>query len=312
MPDLYLPGATRLLVGNTAPTDGGPAKAIAHITWDKNATASNPADLVPYETLQEYFGVNPAGKAAAPHILWDPFTGRFSQFFPANSRSLSLADGAGGTRTNRAGSVVLQVEALFFPYCRVNGKVYARLADTPCLGWDKLLAWTDSWGVPHAWPNGRPEDCTRNEETWRTKAGWYPHKGVPENDHTDPLSWPAFSLTPTPPEDNMEPVDFWAYTGAGDDKDAFWYQRNAGRQVWSFKGTGETNDAYAFLRGTNAKTDTILAKLDALTAKVDALETTGLTDAQVAAIADAVSAKIVADGALAASIADVLAGRLEA
>lgn len=318
MPELYLPGATRLLNPNPAETDGGPAKAIAHITWDVNATAANPKPLVPYERLQDWFGRNPDGMQSAPHILWDPFTGRFTQFFRATSRSLSLRDLAGGTRTNRAGSVVIQVEALFFPHCVVNGKAYAKLTDTPMLGWPQLLAWVRSWGVPDAWPNGRPESCTRSESTWASKAGWYPHKGVPENDHDDPLTWPTFSTTPTPPEDDMEPVDFWAYTGAEDDKDAFWYQRNAGRQVWSFKGTGEVNDAYAFLRGTNAKTDTILSKLDSLTVKVDALaaavadlETTGMTDEQVQALAQALASNPVLVDSIATATADKIAARME-
>jgi hypothetical protein len=209
MPDLWMPGAQRLAIGNTAATDGGPAKAIAHITWDKNATAAKPIALVPYENLRDYFSKNSSGKAVAPHILWDPFTGRVCQFFPANSRSLSLADGPGGTRTNRAGSVVLQIEALFFPHCKVDGKVYAKLTDTPCKGWDELNAWVKSWGVPDAWPNGRPENCTRNAGTWASKPGWYPHKGVPENNHDDPLSWPAFAVAPAPsaptPEPRFEP-----------------------------------------------------------------------------------------------------------
>jgi len=190
MTDLWMPGAARLDVGDHAPTDGGPAKAIAHITWDKNATAAKPVDLVPYTALRSYFAGGGAG--VAPHILWDPFDGHFTQFVPANSRSKSLVDTASGTRTNRAGSVVLQIEALFFPYCRVGKTVYAKLSDTPCKGWAELHAWVSSWGVPDTWPNGRPEDCTRNEHTWETKAGWYPHKGVPENKHDDPLSWPPF------------------------------------------------------------------------------------------------------------------------
>ncbi|WP_329292827.1 endolysin [Streptomyces pseudovenezuelae] len=198
MPDLWMPGATRLDIGDHAATDGGPAKAIAHITWDKNATAAKPQDLVPYENLRSYFAGG--GKAVAPHILWDPFTGRVTQFVPANSRSKSLVDLAGGTRTNRAGSVVIQIEALFFPYCRVGKTVYARLVDTPCKGWAELHAWVKSWGVADAWPNGRPENCTRNERTWETKSGWYPHKGTPENSHDDPLSWPAFpTASATPP-----------------------------------------------------------------------------------------------------------------
>lgn len=209
MPDLWMPGATRLDIGGHAPTDGGPAKAIAHITWDRNATAARPANLVPYENLVSYFGRNPAGKAAAPHILWDPFTGRFTQFLRANSRSKSLADRPGGTRTNRAGRVVLQVEALFFPYCRVDGKVYARLVDTPCKGWDKLNAWVRSWGVPDAWPMGRPTNFTphRSDSTWRTKPGWYAHGHVPENDHQDPGSWPAFAGAPSQPTPVRPKVD---------------------------------------------------------------------------------------------------------
>lgn len=191
-----MPGATRLDIGDHQPCDGGPAKAIPHITWDENATAAKPKDLVPYEDLRSYF--SGSGRGVAPHILWDPFTGRYTQFVPANSRSKSLVDLAGGTRTNRAGSVVIQVEALFFPYCRVGTSVFPRLVDTPCEGWDELHAWVHSWGVPDVWPNGRPEDCTRNERTWETKAGWYPHKAVPENNHTDPLTWPAFPPSSLP------------------------------------------------------------------------------------------------------------------
>jgi len=205
MPDLWMPGATRLDIGDHQPTDGGPAKAIAHVTWDRNATAAKPADLVPYETLRDYFGRNPAGRAVAPHLLWDPFTGRITQFVPANCRSKSLADKSGGTRTNRAGSVVLQVEALFFPYCRVGTAIYARLIDTPCKGWAELQAWANSWGVPNTWPMGRPTSFapSRSESVWEKKAGWYGHSQVPENDHQDPGSWPAFvggqTTTPTTP-----------------------------------------------------------------------------------------------------------------
>lgn len=198
MPDLWMPGATRLDVGDHAPTDGGPAKAISHVTWDRNGTKDKPLPLVSFETLTRVFSVDEPGMA--PHLLWDPFTGRFVQFFPANSRSKSVVDLAGGTRTNRAGSVVLQVEALFFPWCEVNGTSFERLVDTPCAGWAQLNAWIRSWGVPDKWPMGRPVDFTphRSEQVWETHAGWYAHAHVPENTHTDPGSWPAFVEPPTP------------------------------------------------------------------------------------------------------------------
>lgn len=193
MSDIWMPGAIRADVGDHAPTDQAyPPKAVAHVTWDRSASLKAPVDLVPFANLKAYF--TSGGKAVAPHILWDPFTGQFAQFFPADSRSKSVVDLAGGTRTNRAGRVVIQVEALFFPYCRVDGKVYPTLASTPCLGWDKLNAWVKSWGVPNTWPMGMPTDFTphRSEHVWETEGGWYGHSQVPENSHVDPGSWPAF------------------------------------------------------------------------------------------------------------------------
>lgn len=201
MTDLWMPGAIRADVGDHAACDTHyPAKAIAHITWDKNATAAKPVDLVSFSALKSYF--TGGGKGMAPHILWDPFHGAFAQFYPADSRSKSVVDLTGGTRTNRAGKVVLQIEALFFPYCRLNGKVYANLTDTPCKGWQQLQDWVHSWGVPSTWPMGRPTDFVshRSESVWETQGGWYGHQQVPENTHQDPGSWPAFvNVAPAQP-----------------------------------------------------------------------------------------------------------------
>lgn len=215
MPELWMPGATRLDIGDHAPTDGGPAKALAHITWDRNASAAKPQDLVPYTDLRAYF--SNGGQPSAPHILWDPFEGHFTQFVPANSRSKSLVDQAGGTRTNRAGSVVIQIEAVFFPYCRVGKAVYARLVDTPCKGWAELNAWVKSWGVPNTWPMGRPIDFTshRSEAVWESKAGWYGHSQVPENTHQDPGSWPDFATTEAAPKPVYEPFPGASFFKAG-------------------------------------------------------------------------------------------------
>lgn len=277
MPDLWMPGATRLDVGDHAPTDGGPAKAIAHVTWDANGTAAKPIDLVPYERLVDWFGRNPAGKPSAPHVLWDPFTGRFTQFLPADSRSKSLADSAGGTRTNRAGSVVLQFEALWFPYCRWNGKVYPRLVDTPCKGWSEVLAWVQSWGVPNVWPMGRPTDFTsrRSESVWKSQAGWYAHAHVPENDHQDPGSWPAFA---TSEEDDM----------AVTDEDL----KRIALAVLGYKGKmpdGSTDgqDVYAYIRSTKGQVAGLLAAVQALAGQVG-------TDVDTAEVVAAVKAAIAA------------------
>ncbi|WP_406161968.1 peptidoglycan-binding protein [Streptomyces sp. NBC_00882] len=206
MADKWMPGAIKVDIGDHAPCDVQfPAKAIAHITADEKATAAHPMDLVPFANLKSFF--TGGGKGAAPHILWDPFTGAFAQFFPADSRSKAVFEKPGGTRTNRAGRVVIQIEALFFPHCRLDGKVYAKLTDTPCQGWDKLNAWIRSWGVSDAWPMGRPTDFTshRSESVWETKGGWYAHAHVPENDHVDPGSWPQFVNSHPVPGLDTEP-----------------------------------------------------------------------------------------------------------
>jgi hypothetical protein len=116
---------------------------------------------------------------------------------------------AGGVETNRKGNVCIQVETLFFPYCRVGGKVYATLADTPCLGLDRLMAWLRSWGVPDVWPMGVPTwSANRNATTWNTRSGHYGHSQVPENDHTDPGPMPnLFGVAAAPQEDDMPTAD---------------------------------------------------------------------------------------------------------
>lgn len=202
MAELWMPEAEHYDLGDHAPTDRQFApRAVAHITMDRKASEAKPEPHVSFGRLLTYFTGN--GRGSAPHILWDPFTGQLAQFYPADSRSKSVADEAGGTRTNRAGKVVLQIEAVFFPHTIFEGKSYARLVDTPCKGWEDLHRWVKSHGVPDVWPMGRPTSFTphRSETTWEKKGGWYAHAQVPENDHTDPGSWPVFkrSVKPTKP-----------------------------------------------------------------------------------------------------------------
>lgn len=207
MPDSWMPLASKVDLGDRAPCDPEvPAKAIAHITADEEATAEAPVDLVPFANLVSFF--TGSGKGLAPHILWDPFTGAFSQFFPATSRSKGVFDATGGVRPNRDGKVVIQVEALFFPHCRVGDTVFARLVDTPCVGWGELHAWINSWDVPDVWPMGRPTSLSRNTcptDKWRSRGGWYAHAHVPENNHVDPGSWPPFVPPGPPPAGRFEP-----------------------------------------------------------------------------------------------------------
>jgi hypothetical protein len=186
--------------------DGG-SRTIWHITWDKNATAAAPAPLVSFDNEVAYFASG--GTGVAPHLTWDPFTGRIAQFFSATSRSKSVINAPGGVETNRKGNVCIQIEILFFPYCQVGGKTYATVADTPLVGLDRIMAWLRSWGVPDVWPMGAPDwNSHRNAAVWDSQPGHYGHSQIPENDHTDPGPMPplfAVGPTPTPPKPTPAP-----------------------------------------------------------------------------------------------------------
>jgi hypothetical protein len=256
MPDLYLPGAERHDLTSGAMAGDGGARTIWHITWDRNATAAAPADLLPFDALAGYFAGDGAG--VAPHVLWDPFTGRTAQFHPATQFSKSVVNAPGGVETNRKGNVCIQIESLFFPYCRVAGRVYATLADTPCVGLGGIVDWLRSWGVPDVWPMGVPTwSANRSAATWDSHSGHYGHSQVPENDHTDPGPMPnlfgaapAPSPTPAPRPPAVPAPPYAAYDGhelvnlTVSDRARMWQAYMAWRG-WPIKVDGEYGPASA-------------------------------------------------------------------
>jgi len=157
---------------------GGPARATHHIT-------SNSKD---WTFTNEYGWFTGGGADVAPHILADPFTGQIAQFFPADSRSLSLQND-GAVRTNRTGKYNIQIEWVFTAGETVNGKVYHTLAETPMKPLPQIMAWLRSLGIPDVWPGGEPTGFTRDtvsELIWQGKGGHYGHNQVPGNSHVDP------------------------------------------------------------------------------------------------------------------------------
>ncbi|QTD96957.1 endolysin [Streptomyces cyanogenus] len=191
MVDLWMPGATRHSLGNTGAMNGGPARAVWHIT-------SNAKDWTFARELGWFTG---GGASVAPHLLWDPFTGEIAQFFPADSRSLSLQN-AGDVKTNRTGKYCIQIEIVFTEGETVNGKKYATVRDTPCKNLDKIVAWLRSLGIPDTWPGGAPTGFTRDTvslDAWLKLGGHYGHNQVPGNSHVDPGPMPnLFATVPAP------------------------------------------------------------------------------------------------------------------
>ncbi|MFB7244662.1 endolysin [Streptomyces populi] len=191
MADLWMPGAAKHSLGNTGAMNGGLARAVWHIT-------SNANDWTFARELGWFTG---GGASVAPHLLWDPFTGELAQFFPADSRSLSL-ENAGSVRTNRTGKYCVQIEIVFTAGETVGGKKYATVRDTPCKGLDQIVTWLRSLGVVDAWPGGAPTGFTRDTvslDSWTKLGGHYGHNQIPGNSHVDPGPMPdLFASAPAP------------------------------------------------------------------------------------------------------------------
>jgi hypothetical protein len=129
-----------------------------------------------------------------PHIIWNPFTGYVEQFYPASVGGRALK------YNNQDGGACIQIEVFFTPGCVVDGKVYNTVAETPCVGLDRILAWTDSLGIPRVWPMGAPQwqGNSRDVDTWNRNAGHYGHCNSPGDDHTDPGPMPSLTRGVTP------------------------------------------------------------------------------------------------------------------
>jgi hypothetical protein len=190
-----MPGAEKRPEGYGGSMAGGPPRAVWHITWDELGPGGKQPS---FDAIAGYLkSVN-----YCPHLMWDPWSGKVVQFYPANQSGRALGNMSGGVETNRMGRVCIQVEVFFSPGAVRAGKKYLTVADTPCKGLKEIVAWMRSWGVPDEWPLGWPKwsGNLRSARTWRTEAGHYGHSHVPENDHTDPGPMPRtmFSKTPAP------------------------------------------------------------------------------------------------------------------
>lgn len=185
MADLWMPGAEKQPESNGGSMVGGPARAAWHITWDSlGAGGKQPA----FDNIASYL----KNVGYCPHLMWDPWTGRVVQFYPATTSARALSHPGGTAETNRMGTVCVQIEVFFSPGAVRNGVAYATVADTPCKGLPEIVAWLRSWGIPDVWPSGWPawSGNSRSLTNWQSKAGHYGHCHVPANDHTDPGPMP--------------------------------------------------------------------------------------------------------------------------
>jgi len=107
-------------------------------------------------------------------IAWNPYTGQFLQFFPADVGARSVMNGY-TIAANRHGKVCIQI-------CVIGRAANEPLSKSPMKGRRELMEWLDSWGIPRV----DITDNNRSIKEWQ-KSGHTTHSSAPKpNDHTDP------------------------------------------------------------------------------------------------------------------------------
>ena len=242
------------------------------------------------------------GGASAPNFTAKPdFVAKrlvWYQHFDFDVSSSALVNRAGGVETNTLNVVQVEIVGTCDP------ATHRKWGSTPHLYTPDLPDWAvrdlaafakwahDHHGVPltsgvtfKAYPSSYGSNGVRmSSAKWNSYRGHCGHQHVPENDHGDPGLLPMAAIlarakgaTPTSPpttEDDMDPIDVWAYKGK---------TRRA-----ADGGGKETRDAYEYLRGTNAAVKALTAQVGALTATVGTLaKGGGLDAAEIKAAAEA-------------------------
>ncbi|MFF8910523.1 LysM peptidoglycan-binding domain-containing protein [Streptomyces olivaceoviridis] len=174
----YITGAVRFgsqsIGGAMDHPESGP-----RFTWH---TTESPAGAAYFSSVALYL----IRVASEPQVIYDPVSDKLGQFGPLNQSGRALKND-GGRRTNREGTVNIQVEVLgraASPW--TNGFDAAKKPN-----FQKLLAAGRAWGVPDDWPAGKPPaypsgKSSRSRMIWQSKPGHYAHAQVPGNDHGDP------------------------------------------------------------------------------------------------------------------------------
>lgn len=178
---IWIPGAERLKPSQDGGTmSGGKPRVVWHTTEADPGTAAVWSAMIRVLT----------GKSAEPQVLYDPLTDRLGQFLPLNVSGRALKND-GATRTNRVGSVCIQIEVI--------GRSAKPFTDNwkPGKNFRALMASIRSWGISDVWPAGAPPrfiaspphnvpENPRSRSIWINRAGHFSHSQIPGNDHGDP------------------------------------------------------------------------------------------------------------------------------
>ncbi|MGW0615038.1 peptidoglycan-binding protein LysM [Streptomyces sp. NPDC002788] len=163
------------VIGGPMDTPGNPPRVVHH-------TTESPAGGKYLDAVSSYL----IKVAAEPHLIYCPVTDRVGQFGPLHHSARALRND-GSRRTNREGSVCVQIEVLGYA-----ARPWTAGWDPQTKpGWQEILAALRSWEVPDVWPAGPPVaypggSASRSRRVWQSRGGHFGHCHVPGNDHGDP------------------------------------------------------------------------------------------------------------------------------
>lgn len=224
-----------------------------------------------------------SGGSVAPNFTAKPdFTTKrlvWYQHFDFDTSSRALVNKSGGVETNTLNVCQVEIVGTCDPgtHSKWVKAGYAHLYTPELPDWAirdlaAFAKWAhDNHGVPlssgltfKAYPGSYGSNGVRmTGAQWNAFKGHCGHQHVPENDHGDPGALPMAAIldaakggTPLKPqEDDMDPIDVWAYKG----------KKNPA-------GTGaETHDAYWYLRESKVRLDSLTTQIAALSATVKTL-----------------------------------------
>lgn len=247
------------------PLDPGGPKLIVHTTevgveWEDNGAPGliqrcRNRDLTAFAAI--YNGVLATwkrGSGLPTQYLVDAPNRVAARCVPDNVGSYALEDLAGGVRTNRAGTRLIQMEIVG------HAAQLTQEFDAATWAWlgDLLRQICAANGIPYTYPApfatspapaygiNAPQRLTA--AAYVATAGIIGHQHVPENVHSDPGAFPLANATnPTPGDDTMErrvlrfthkPDDLWVgdIQWAADGSPVPWLVENISIDQWNFYG----------------------------------------------------------------------------
>lgn len=282
MPDLWLPGATRLESSRRVTMRGTGERLVTQHTME-----------APYSTWSALKSAQYLiDQASEAHFTFHPITGDIVQILPADVGARTLVyNTLTKTPTNSHGTIHMQIEVVAY----ADRPWTLDLTEAGRVGWEHLMNFWRSWGVPDVWVTNRRPPVFPGPGVTRTMpldglSGHSYHAEWKDNTHGDPGAigdlWNIMTTNPIIPKPDRAlalrlqtallglgyPLPVWGADGSfGNESMAALttYRADFGLTYTGYPDLSQTEE----LENNMAKIDDVLTRLDALRGDLPAVAT---------------------------------------